>query len=361
MEKLIVSSPGRVCLFGEHQDYLNLPVIASAISLRIFIDGKKRTDNLVNIDLPDIEANIKFNLNDNIKYSAKAEYFKSGINVMKRNGFSFTGGFDCLVKGNIPIKAGSSSSSALVVAWINFLSRMSDQEAVLPPEKIAELAYEAEVAEFNESGGMMDQFTSAIGSVIYLNPYPNIQIQKLDQELKTFVLGDSETPKDTQQILAGVKQKVINIVKLVQKEFPDFSLQTVNYRKLDIYSSELDPDQMELLKGTVKNRDITIEALRAFQTEPFDHQKFGIMLYVHHEILNNVLKISTPKINSMIEAAMDAGAYGAKINGSGGGGCMFAYAPENPEKVAEAIGKAGGKSYIINSDKGTSEEMKINL
>ncbi len=34
---------------------------------------------------------------------------------------------------------------------------------------------------------------------------------------------------------------------------------------------------------------------------------------------------------------LDAGAYGAKINGSGGGGCMFAYAPASPEKVKAAI------------------------
>jgi len=44
---------------------------------------------------------------------------------------------------------------------------------------------------------------------------------------------------------------------------------------------------------------------------------------------------------------------GGKINGSGGGGCMFAYAPKNAEIVAEAIEKVGGKSFIISSDSGT--------
>jgi galactokinase len=49
---------------------------------------------------------------------------------------------------------------------------------------------------------------------------------------------------------------------------------------------------------------------------------------------------------------------GAKINGSGGGGCMFAYAPENPEKVVEAIEKEGGKAYIIRVDQGTKSESE---
>jgi len=55
----------------------------------------------------------------------------------------------------------------------------------------------------------------------------------------------------------------------------------------------------------------------------------------------------------MLDAAMNAGALGGKINGSGGGGCMFVYAPNDPEKVAEAIDKVGGKSYIISIDAGT--------
>ena len=50
---------------------------------------------------------------------------------------------------------------------------------------------------------------------------------------------------------------------------------------------------------------------------------------------------------------MNAGALGAKINGTGGGGCMFAYAPNNPGKVAEAIDSVGGKAYIIQPDEGT--------
>ena len=55
----------------------------------------------------------------------------------------------------------------------------------------------------------------------------------------------------------------------------------------------------------------------------------------------------------MVRASIDAGAFGAKINGSGGGGCMFAYAPENHKEVAEAIKSLGGTAYIIHADHGT--------
>ena len=39
----------------------------------------------------------------------------------------------------------------------------------------------------------------------------------------------------------------------------------------------------------------------------------------------------------MLEAALDAGALGGKINGSGGGGCMFDYTLDRPEEVAVAV------------------------
>ncbi len=74
-------------------------------------------------------------------------------------------------------------------------------------------------------------------------------------------------------------------------------------------------------------------------------------------MLKDVLKISTPKIDRMIDATLDAGAYGAKINGSGGGGCMFAYAPENTDKVLEAVKNISPDSHIVKVDEGTREEL----
>ena len=67
-----------------------------------------------------------------------------------------------------------------------------------------------------------------------------------------------------------------------------------------------------------------------------------------------MLQVSTPKVEAMLEAALDAGALGGKINGSGGGGCMFAYSPETAEEVVLAIELSGGKAYIIDQDTGIS-------
>ncbi|MCC6395798.1 MAG: GHMP kinase [Bacteroidetes bacterium] len=354
---LRVSTPGRVCLFGEHQDYLGLPVVPCAISVRIQIEGSARPDRQVRIDLPDIDSSMSFRLGEQLTYSGTRDYFRSSVNVLLRKGFTFSTGCDCTVRGNIPINSGTSSSSALIVSWIAFLARVSDQQKSLPPLEVATLAHEAEVLEFGEPGGMMDHFSTACGGVLAIDFHPSLKVREIPVTLGTFVLGDSQQPKDTTAILARVKLGVLRIVKNLQDRHPDFSLQTANADMLGRVARELSPAERELLDGTIRNRDITREARQLLNRPAMDHRGMGELLSQHQEILRDVLKISTPKIDGMIAAAMAAGAYGAKINGSGGGGCMFAYAPESPEIVADAIERAGGKAIVVTTDEGTRTEI----
>ncbi|OYV88464.1 MAG: hypothetical protein B7Z63_00430 [Ignavibacteriae bacterium 37-53-5] len=276
---------------------------------------------------------------------------------MRRHGLVFSKGLECVVKGEIPINAGTSSSSALIVTWVNFVARMSDQGAILSPETIAEYAYEAEVLEFSEPGGMMDQYSTSIGGIIFLNSYPKIEVKKLNTKLGNLVLGNSGEPKDTKFILTRVKNQIQRVVAELRKAYPQFSLQTISESGIDNYSGSLTAEQIELLHGTVRNRDITYEALKALTLTAPDHGLIGNLMNEHQDVLRDILKISTPKIDRMISAALDAGAYGAKINGSGGGGCMFAYAPKNPQKVKEAIEKEGGEAYILTVDEGTRSRL----
>ena len=198
--------------------------------------------------------------------------------------------------------------------------------------QLADLAYRAEVDEFNESGGLMDQYTSALGGVVYIEAEPKIKVKKLSCNLGAFVLGDSLQKKDTQDILGKSKEKVIDIVNRIKAERRDFSFH-------NIFSSEisnmefLDKHERLLITETIENRDITLEGLRLLEEKEIDSNKFGSLLNRQHAILRDTLKVSTEKIDDMLEAALSAGAVGGKINGSGGGGCMFVYAPDLLEEV----------------------------
>ncbi|MGH7496492.1 MAG: mevalonate kinase family protein [bacterium] len=352
------SSPGRICLFGEHQDYLQLPVIAAAISLRISVEGTRRNDFMVNIALPDIGTKESFSLESALPYVKERDYFRSCVNVLRHHGFTFSAGCDCVVRGAIPINAGTSSSSALVVAWICFLAWMSDQATKLPPERLGRLAFEAEVLEFKEPGGMMDHFSTTHGGTAMISFFPEIQVQPLEARLGTFVLGDSRQPKDTKGILKRVKNEVLQASKLLEQRHPEFSLQSATSDEIRNFSTALSREQTDLLQATIQNRDLTREAKNILSRTPLDDVSFGKLLNEHHRVLRDALHISTPKIDSMLNAALRNGALGGKINGSGGGGCMFAYAPHEPQKVARTLENAGGKAYVVHVDTGAQVEAQ---
>ena len=345
-----ISTPGRICLFGEHLDYLGLPVIAMAISLRMSIKGTFRSDNMIKVDMPDLNEMKVFCLDE--LNSKNKDYFKSGLKICKKAGLNFSRGMNCQIKSDIPISAGTSSSSAMNVGWINFLSKMADKPFKLNPNQIAEMAYQAEVEEFNESGGMMDQYSTAVGQIIYLKPSPSIKLEKLDVSLGTFVLGDSCEPKSTQEVLMKCKDIQKQVLKKVKEQNNDFSL-LKNKQALDLTS--LNRKEKNIFECVTSNINILNQAHREMKRKEPKRELIGKLLLKHHYNLKSALEISTPKIELMLDAAMNVGALGGKINGSGGGGCMFAYAPDNPEKVADAIRNVGGKAYIVKADNGTKQ------
>jgi galactokinase len=353
---LHISTPGRICLFGEHQDYLGLPVIAAAISCRISIKGSQRSDRQVVINMPDLNQVEILSLDALLPYQKERDYFRSTIHVLQRRGFTFEQGFDCEVHGNIPINSGTSSSSALIVAWANFLTRMADTPTVLSAKELGEIANAAEVLEFGEPGGMMDHYSTAIGHVIYLASRPNIQVENLQPKLGAFVLGDSVQAKDTLGILARCRYGMEAIIKKVTDYDASFSIFTTPIEQLSDYQKLLTNDEYGLFRANIEDRDILREGKKLLQNQTIDDVRFGQLLYQHYLNLRDHKRTSTPKINRMIEAAMKAGALGGKINGSGGGGCMFVYAPHNPQAAADAIAAEGGVPYIISVDEGTKVE-----
>jgi galactokinase len=357
-----ISTSGRICFFGEHQDYLGLPVIAAAISRRISIDGNYRNDDQVILHLPDLNEKIEFSLKETFPYILQRDYFRSTINILKRKGLVFSKGFECIVHGNIPINSGTSSSSALIVSWAHFLDKMSDNPANFSQKELGEIANAAEVLEFGEPGGMMDHYSTAIGNVIYLESQPGIYVEALTPKLGTFVLGDSLEAKDTLGILARCRYGMEDVIQKVTRYDPYFSIFKTQFVQTKDYKKILTPDELSLLQANVDDRDILLKGKALLSqiveedgTEEFDIQ-LGALLYQHYKNLRDHKRTSTPKIERMMDAALIAGALGGKINGSGGGGCMFVYAPNNAEEVAEAINGVGGKSYIINVDSGTRIE-----
>ncbi len=357
-EQIVVSSPGRICLFGEHQDYLGLPVIAAAVNLRATFTAWKNDTGKFWIHKPDVSSGEEIDPRERQIYSSKRDYLKSAVNVLRREGFAFGQGYTITLRSDIPIGKGCSSSSAILVAWIKLLSRIATEGSELSAEDAARFGYFAEVKEFNEPGGMMDHFTSALGGLVFIDTKGDFSIRPIDCQLGgAFVLGDSKQPKDTTGVLGSVKGRATGGMDAVRAAVGDAAWETLDAGAAKAALEGAQPLHRLALLGNLRNRDITREALRMLDAGDCDPAALGALLTEEHGLLSRNLGISTEKIDGMVAAAVEAGAWGAKINGSGGGGCMFAYAAEDKAAaVVEAINEAGGKAAPVTIDCGLKEE-----
>src|SRR3989338_6217145 len=188
---LLVSAPGRICLFGEHSDYLGLPVITMAINRRMKIAAHRRKDKVFRILMPDLKKEESFVPYRPIPYKKERDYLRSSVNILKRRGFKFEEGYDFEITSDIPIEAGASSSSALVIAWLKMLLSLQKTYLQFDPIAIARLGYEAEVLEFHEPGGRMDHFAISMGKLIYHENHERIDIRIFPRPLEGMILAHS--------------------------------------------------------------------------------------------------------------------------------------------------------------------------
>lgn len=352
MKEFVVKAPGRLCLFGEHQDYLGLPVITLAVSRHIFIHVKPTSLSKIQIQMPDINEARTIHLTDDpIPYEGARDYLASGINVLRKEGHHIKQGFDARITGTIPINAGMSSSSALVIAWLATL--LQRENIRLPSQEIARLGYLTEVKEFGEAGGMMDHFSAALGNFIYLQTAPSFIPEPLPLLPSIYVVGNSLEKKTTVDNLRRVKTNALQGFNQLKEALPTFDLKTTPapmvVQHLDSISTEVRP----YVEGNIRNRDLTQQARAEFLKEHVDLEKIGMLLSEHHATLRDKIGISTPKVDRILTAALETGGMGGKINGSGFGGTSFVitqaqYAPT----IIQAINDAGGEGFQVEPSTG---------
>lgn len=354
MQKIVSIAPGRTCLFGDHQDYLGLPIIACAINRHITLTATENNADFFKINMPDIGKTRIIQLDENISYIDKNDHFLSSINVLKRYNCVANKGFDIEINGTIPINSGTSSSSALVVAWVQFLIKAFGDKTLLQAEKISQIAYEAEVLEHRAPGGKMDQFSIGLGNIIYLETGDDFSYKVIKKPLKGLIMAESGVPKDTVGLLQKLKSNAWKAIEEVQKSIPDFSIKSADIKSLNSYLSYLNNDLKPYLRAAIGNYNVTLKALEEFKKPEINLEKIGDLLNEHHHYLKNDLKITVPKIDTMIDAALNAGALGAKIVGSGGGGSIAVLSSEeNQNNIIKTLKDIGAKNvYPVEVEQG---------
>jgi len=182
-----------------------------------------------------------------------------------------------------------------------------------------------------------------------------IRCTRLLDDISGIVVGNSLEKKDTLNTLASIKQGVIKGLKYFEVSHVN-ELSMEDIKKVQPGQKQLDEYSLSTLKAGVINYNLTRKAYLEFKKghSALDEVYIGKLMTDHHKSLRDNLKISTPKLEIMIHAALEAGALGCKVTGSGNGGCMIAFAPGYEKEVSYAIEKVGGKSRIARVVSGVS-------
>ncbi|WP_369048708.1 mevalonate kinase [Tenacibaculum sp. UWU-22] len=353
-DKIISLAPARTCLFGDHQDYLELPIIACAINRYIKLVATKNHSNVFQISKPDINEETTISIDAGTGEIELGDHFLSALKVVQKYGCIPTEGYDITISGNIAINAGTSSSSAVIIAWIKFLLEAYGCNQKVTPLLISDIAYQAEVVEQKASGGKMDQYSIALGNIIYLETDEKSYYETINKPIEGLIVGESGIPKETLSLLKELKEKTWLSVFKIKEKVKNFTLKDAKIEDLNIYLNYLPTDLQPYLYAAISNYDVTKRALNEFRKPSLNLPKIGALINEHHTILRDSLQITVPRIDDMIDAANKAGAYGSKIVGSGKGGSIVVLSPkEKEQQVVNAIIEAGGvNSYPVSVDSG---------
>lgn len=341
---LKVSAPGRICLFGEHQDYLGFPVVAAAVDLRATIVSDTRTDRRVKLVLSDLNETHEWEL-DALPEPNPREYWLSVLHLAAREGWLPTAGWTARVTSAIPQQAGASSSSALTAAWCATVARRAGRSISDEADRewVAHATWRAEVEWFGEPGGKMDQTVCAMGGVRRVHFSPEFKLESLPTPGGAWLLIDSQEPKDTLGILGRAKHERLALLEAwgvaVGAEWPT---------KRPERPTDWNSDAHRLMDATIAIRQVSELGGKAVESMPRNAAFIGEQLQVHHHWLSHGLRVSTSKIDGLLDAALDAGAWGGKINGSGGGGTAFVVVPsECAERVSQVISSMQARAIPI--------------
>ena len=159
---LVVRAPGRVNLIGEHTDYNDGFVLPMAIDRAVYLALRPTDSNSVTIHLLDFNSDVSFALDDFSKGDemSPAEYVKGVAWALQEAGHHLRG-FEGVLKGNVPVGAGLSSSAALELTIARAFAALGD----IPwnPADMAPLCQKAENQWVGVNSGIMDQMISAAG------------------------------------------------------------------------------------------------------------------------------------------------------------------------------------------------------
>lgn len=347
-------APGRVNLIGEHIDYHGLPVLPMALRRGIRLEFAPRDDGRVL--LRNAEARFgerRFPLDPALAPGPAGDWgnyaMAAAVTVAQRWGAGV--GIQGTLTSDLPVAAGLSSSSALVVAVARALLHAS--KIRVDPLELAEALAEGERF-VGTAGGGMDQAASLLGREghaleIFFRPLAAEPVH-FPEGWRVVVAhsGVSAEKSGSAQVAYNLRRSESGAALALlagAMGTPGAAPKTL----LDRFGSEVLLEGLGAIPGPAGRwaGHAVAEAARVGNAVAAlrrgDLAAFGALLDASHASLRDVYEVSHPRLDALVEAARRAGAAGARLTGAGFGGCMLAVClADEAESVLEGLSAAQG-------------------
>ena len=338
---LVVKSPGRINLIGEHIDYNHGFVLPAAIDKFIELAIGKRTDGAIHMVALDLEETIILPIHNLAPHATVWVNYIIGVVdqvfnnlATNENNFAkikedFNGGFSICIQGNIPLGAGLSSSAAVECAVLFALNELYNLS--LTKMQMALMAQSAEHKFAGVNCGIMDMFASLHGEK---NKAILLDCDSLAFTYYPLALNDYSIVLFDTQIKHALASSEYNTrrleceqgLKIIQEKYPTVK----TFRDISIEQVEACLASNDVNRSKVYQRcKYVVEEIQRVQLAvqdlaKGDMQAFGKKMFETHKGLSKLYEVSCPELDFLVEAVSNnENVLGARMMGGGFGGCTI--------------------------------------
>jgi mevalonate kinase len=307
------TAPGKIILFGEHAVVYGRPAIAIPLSqLRATAVVEPATQPGIRLIAPDLGQDVWLaEAGEDDPMAAVIRQMQTAVNLPQLPNMTIT------VSSQLPIASGLGSGAAITAAVVRALAEVLDLAHLATPEWVSALTYEVEKIHHGTPSGIDNTVVSYEMPVYFVRQQPQNHIEPFTVACPIQLLV-----ADT-----GIRSSTKVAVGDVRRQW------------------QKNPAKFEAIFDECGR--ITVTARTAIETG--DIATIGRLMLQNHTLLQK-MTVSSPELDRLVTAAIDAGALGAKLSGAGRGGNMIALVtPETETAVHHALLAAGAKSVLATT------------
>ena len=319
-------APGRVNLIGEHTDYNQGFVMPAAIGLYCWVAIAARADRRLQVYSSEFEATVSVELDDKTlsRRGDWSDYVVGTALALENSGHKLSGA-NIVVRGQVPIGSGLSSSAAIEVSTGYALLDINQEKIDL--KQLALACRQAENEFVGARVGIMDQFISTHGRAGHalmldcrsleskpLPIPPGVLLGICNTGVKHQLAGGEYNVRRA-QCEEGVR-KLTSVLPGIQ------ALRDVTLSQLEQHKGVLPDVIYRRCRHVVTENERARQAAKSLLQENLP--ALGTLMAESHRSLRDDYEVSCAELDTMVEiAGAQPGVIGARMTGGGFGGCTI--------------------------------------